>query len=84
MRYYLVRGQNGVIIHYNFYKAQACQRYIRKSTIRKFDLFEEAEREALKHLATIVPPHIPIPDHLELNEMVTRAKLDRESRGELV
>ena len=27
---------------------------------------------------------IPIPDHLELNEMVTRAKLDRESRGELV
>ena len=83
MAYYLVRGNNGVIIHYNYFKAQECQRYIHKSTIKKFDLFEDAENVALEHLSEIIPWYIPIPDHLEVNEMVTRAKLDRARKGEL-
>ena len=77
MGYYLVRGENGVIIHYNYFKAQACQKYIHKSMIKKYECFEDAERAGLEHLAKRVPHYIPIPKHLHLNEMVTRAMLDK-------
>lgn len=77
---YVVKGNNGVIIHYDYYKAQQCQRYIRKSMIKKYEVFEEAEAAALEHLEDIVPYYIPIPEHLEVNEMVTIAKLVRAEK----
>ena len=81
MAFYLVKGLNGVIIQEYYAKALKCQNYIKKSTIKKFDSFEDAEQAALDHLAVIVPYYIPIPEHIEVNEMVTRAKLDRTRKG---
>ena len=62
MACYLLRGENGVIIHYNFYRAEDCKRYIRKGRIKKYECFEEAEAAALEHLENIVPYYIQIPD----------------------
>ena len=81
MKFYVVKGLNGVIIQEYYAKALKCQNYIKKSTIKKFDSFEDAEQAALDHLAVIVPYYIPIPEHIEVNEMVTRAKLDRTRKG---
>ena len=81
MKFYVVKGLNGVIIQEYYAKALKCQNYIKKSTIKKFDSFEDAEQAALDHLAVIVPYYIPIPEHIEVNEMVTRAKLDRARKG---
>lgn len=82
MKFYVVKGTNGVIIIQGIYaKAVKCQNYIKKSTIKMFDSFEDAEQAALDHLAVIVPYYIPIPEHIEVNEMVTRAKLDRTRKG---
>lgn len=80
MACYLLRGENGVIIHYNFYRAEDCKRYIRKGRIKKYECFEEAEAAALEHLENIVPYYIQIPDHIKMNEMITRAKLFREDK----
>lgn len=80
MPYYLVRGNNGVIIHYNYFKAQECQRYLRKSTIKKYDLIKEAEKAGLEHLEEILPYNVLLPEHLEVNEMVTIAKLARAQK----
>lgn len=82
MAYYLLRGYNGVIIQENYYKVLKCQEYIKKSTMKKFSTFEEAEQAALDHLAAIMPYYIPIPDHIELNDMITKNKLYRASKGE--
>ena len=81
MAYYVLFGINGTIIQENYYKTVKCQEYIKKSTMKKFSTFEEAEQAALDHLAEIVPYYIPIPEHIEVNEMVTRAKLDRARKG---
>ena len=81
MTHYLVRGCNGVIIQEIYGKAVNCQKYIHKSNIKKFQCFEEAEQAALAHLGEIVPYYIPIPDHIELNELVTKARLDRARTG---
>ena len=81
MTYYLVRGCNGVIIQEIYGKAVNCQKYIHKSNIKKFQCFEEAEQAALEHLEGIVPYYIPIPERIEVNELVTRARLDRARRG---
>lgn len=80
MAYYLVRGVNGVIIHYDFFKAQSCQRYIHKSTIKKFDLLKDAEQAGLEHLRDILPYNVFPPEHLDVNQMVTIAKLDRAQK----
>ena len=82
MAYYVLRGYNGVIIQENYYKVLKCQEYIKKSTMKKFSTFEEAEQVALDHLAAIMPYYIPIPDHIELNDMITKNKLYRASKGE--
>lgn len=81
MAFYLVKGINGIIIQEYYAKALKCQNYIKKSTIKRFDSFEDAEQAALDHLAAIVPYYIPIPEHIEVNEMVTKAKLDRARKG---
>ena len=81
MAFYVVRGSNGVIIQVNYGKAVWCQKYIHNSKLKKFKCFEEAEQAALDHLAEIVPYYIPIPEHIEVNEMVTRARLNRERKG---
>ena len=80
MAYYLVAGVNGVVIQYSFHKAQSCQRYIHKSRIKKFEYFEDAEAAALEHLSEIVPYYVTIPDHIKLNELVTRARLYKEEK----
>lgn len=82
MAYYVLFGYNGTIIQENYYKTLKCQEYIKKSTMKKFSTFEEAEQAALNHLAAIVPYYVPIPNHIELNEMVTKNKLYRASKGE--
>lgn len=81
MTYYLVRGCNGVIIQEIYGKAVNCQKYIHKSNIKKFQCFGEAEQAALEHLEEIVPYYIPIPTHIEVNELITRARLDRARTG---
>lgn len=81
MSFYLVKGSNGVIIQEIYGKALRCQKYIHESTVKKFDYFEDAEQAALDHLTEIVPYFIPIPEHIEVNEMVTKARLDRASKG---
>ena len=82
MAFYLVKGLNGVIIQEYYAKALKCQNYIKKSTIKKFNSFEDAEQAALDHLAVIVPYYIPLPAHIELNDMITKNKLYRASKGE--
>ena len=82
MSYYVVRGCNGVIIQENYGKAWSCQKYIKKSTVKKFSTFEEAEQVALDHLAAIVPYYIQIPNHIGLNDMITKNKLYMASKGE--
>lgn len=82
MFYYLTKGLNGVIIQEYYAKALKCQNYIKKSTIKKFDSFEDAEQAALDHLAAILPYYIPLPAHIELNDMITKNKLYRASKGE--
>ena len=82
MAYYVLFGNNGTIIQENYYKTLKCQEYIKKSTKKKFSTFEESEQAALDHLAVIVPYYIPIPDHIELNQMITKNKLYRASKGE--
>lgn len=85
MKFYVVKGTNGVIIIQGIYaKAVKCQNYIKKSTIKMFDSFEDAEQAALDHLATIFPYYIPIPNHIELNDMITKNKLYRASKGEKI
>ena len=43
MKFYVVKGTNGVIIIQGIYaKAVKCQNYIKKSTIKMFDSFEDA------------------------------------------
>ena len=82
MAYYVLFGINGTIIQENYYKTVKCQEYIKKSTMQKFSTFEEAEQAALDHLAAILPYYIPIPNHIELNDMITKNKLYRASKGE--
>lgn len=81
MAYYVLFGYNGVIIQENYYKTLKCQEYIKKSTMKKFSTFEEAEQAALDHLAAILPYYISIPNHIELNDMITKNKLYRASKG---
>ena len=42
----------------------------------------EAEQAALDHLAAILPYYIPVPTHIEINDMITKNKLYRASKGE--
>jgi hypothetical protein len=49
--------------------------------MKKFSTFEEAEQAALDHLAAILPYYIPIPNRIELNDMITKNKLYRASKG---
>jgi hypothetical protein len=81
MAYYVLFGINGTIIQENYYKTLRCQEYIKKSTMKKFSTFEEAEQAALDHLAAILPYYIPIPNRIELNDMITKNKLYRASKG---
>ena len=81
MKCYLVSGDNGVIIHQHYDRALQCQRYIRRSRIKRFECFEEAEEAALEHLGEIVPYYLQIPAHLELDQMVTIAKLLKEHKS---
>lgn len=50
--------------------------------MKKFSTFEEAEQAALDHLAAILPYYIPVPTHIEINDMITKNKLYRASKGE--
>lgn len=77
MSYYLVKGSNGIIIKETYEKALRCQKYITHSTTKKFTCFREAEQAAFDHLNDIVPYYIPLPDHIEVNEMITISKLDK-------
>lgn len=76
--YYLLRGQNGVVIKEGYGKALGAQKYLIKPTMKKYEVFEDAESAALEHLADIVPYYIPLPSNIRLDEFVTKNKLYRE------
>ena len=78
MKSYLVRGDNGVIIHRNYASAERCLPYLRRGIIKRYDSFAEAEEAALEHLSEIVPYYAHIPNGLRIDQMVTVAKLLRE------
>lgn len=75
---YLTYGSNGCIIHDAYSRARACQYCFRKSSIKKYDTFEEAEAAALEHLGKVLPYYVPVPDRVKYNEMLTVSKLVRE------
>lgn len=77
MPYYLVKGRNGVIIQENYGKALCCQKYIQRSSMKKFTYFEDAEQAAFDHLHEIVPYYIPFPDHIEVDQMIIKSKLEK-------
>ena len=81
MAFYLVRGNNGVIIQESYGKALKNQKYIHDSKIKKFEYLEDAEQAANDHLMVIIPYYIPIPEHIEVNEMITKARLDKANKG---
>lgn len=78
MSYYLVSGDNGIIIHQYYNKAFVCRNCFRRNKIKKYDTFEEAEDAALDHLSDILPYYIPVPERVKLDEMLTVSKLVRE------
>ena len=75
--YYLLRGQNGIVIKEGYGKALGAQKYLVKPTFKKYEVFEEAESAALEYLSNIVPYYIPLPDKIGLDEFVTKNKLYR-------
>lgn len=76
--YYLVKGQNGIVIREGNGKALGAQKYLVKSTMKKYEVFEEAEAAALEYLSDIVPYYIPLPAHIRLDQFVTKNRLYRE------
>lgn len=79
MKYYVAKGQNGVIISDTYGRSLYCRKYLTHPTIKAYKDYTEAEHAALDHLASIVPYYVPLPDHLSLNDIVTRKRLIRES-----
>ena len=76
--YYLLRGQNGIVIKEGYGKALGAQKYLIKPTMKKYEVFEEAEAAALEYLSDIVPYYISLPAHIRLDQFVTKNKLYRE------
>lgn len=72
--YYLLRGHNGIVIKEGYGKALGAQKYLIKPTMKKYEVFEEAEAAALEHLTDIVPYYTA---NIRLDEFVTRNKLYR-------
>lgn len=79
--YYLVTGSNGVIIKETYLQAYHCRMYLRQNRIKKYQSFEEAETAALEHLQNITPYYIPIPDSVQLNQMITVSGLRKTAAG---
>lgn len=79
MKCYVTEGQNGVIISDTYGRALYCCKYLTHPAIKAYEDYAEAEQAALDHLASIVPYYVPLPDHLSLNDIVTRKRLIRES-----
>ena len=55
--------------------------FICSEVIGRILYFFEKHWEELEHLEEIVPYYIPIPAHIEVNELITRARLDRARTG---
>ena len=73
--FYLVQGSNGVIIHKDEERAEACQKYIKESEIYEFTDFGKAEQQAIFHLRKITRGFVPVPNYIRLDEMITVKKL---------
>ena len=73
--FYLVQGTNGVIIHKNIERAEACQKYIKESEIYEFTDFGKAEQQAIFHLRNITEGRVPVPNYIRVDEMITAKKL---------
>ena len=73
--FYLAQGSNGVIIHKDEERAEACQKYIKESEIYKFTDFGKAEQQAIFHLRNITRGFVPVPNYIRLDEMITAKKL---------
>ena len=78
MKCYLVRGDNGVIIHKDYASATRCLYCFRHGIIKRYDSFAEAEEAALEHLSEIVPYYARIPNGLRIDQMVTVTKFLQE------
>ncbi len=78
MKRYLVRGDNGVIIHKDYASAIRCLYCFKRGIIKRYDSFAEAEEAALEHLSEIVPYYVRIPNRLKMDQMVTVTKLLQE------
>lgn len=78
---YLVTGDNGVIVEWSYEKAFRCRNYFRRNKIKKYPTFAMAEQAAREHLRAILPSHVPVPDRIEMNDMLTVKKLDLEFKN---
>lgn len=75
-KYYTTVGDNGGVITDDYDRALLCKKYFRGQVyIKKLSTFKEAEGYLFDHLAEKAPFGCPIPDHYQLNKVVTIRKL---------
>lgn len=81
-KYYVTKGENGVIIKGSYADALRCQQYIRHSVVESYSSLEDAQDACLYHLSLIVPLDYCPPLSIEFDELVTvkriMAEQDRE------
>lgn len=77
-KFYITKGENGVIIKGSYADALRCQQYIHKSVIESYPTLEDAQDACLYHLSLIVPMEYCPPDSIRYNEMITVKKLIAE------
>lgn len=76
-KYYVAVGDNGGVITDDYDRALYCKsKYLRGHVfVKKVSGFEEAEDYLLDHLTEKAPYGCSVPDHYELNRVVTIRKL---------
>ncbi len=71
-KFYVVAGETGGAITLHYKNALSFLQYIDgEKCIREFADFKSAEGFLLGHLSGILPQGFSIPEHLELNRLVT-------------
>ena len=76
--HYVVTGDNGGIMLWSYEKALSCCYCFRHSRIKKYNTFAQAEQALTEHLEEILPHWLPVPEKIDMNDMLTVKKLRRE------
>lgn len=80
-KFYAIRGTNGAGVFDDWGYAEHCRKYLKKSGIKKFDSFTEAEDYALDILSEILPLDVPLPPNLTANKLKFCGQLAKEQRN---